>query len=172
MTSKNTPRTPVITADVDAQGTLILTFSDGRELSMHPATLAPSIIEAATLHGLKQKLVDAAAIARNPDTGRSATIADKYDAVKEVFDRITQPNGTWNKIRGDGTGNTSGLLVRAIMQLKNLSREKVEAFLGTKSKEEKAELTKNPKIAAIIVTLRAVNPAIDTDAMLDDLEGL
>lgn len=158
-----------ITADI-VEGKLHLSFSHGEALVLDPSTLSEVIQCDAILHGLKQKLVDAAAIARNTDTGRSATIQDKYDAVKEVFDRITSKDGTWNKVRGgEGTGNGTGILVRALMQLKSKTRAEIEAFLEPLNKDQKSALRQNPKVAAVIVSLQAQNSKIDTDSLLEGL---
>ena len=82
-----------IEATVGDDGTLILEFRHGETLRLRPEMLNPEIQRAALLHGLKQKLVDAAAISRDTATGRAATIVTKYDAVREIFDRITGAGG-------------------------------------------------------------------------------
>ena len=164
-----TKKLPAISADI-VEGSLILTFATGQCLSANPANLSESIRGEAILHGLKQKLVDAAAITRDTSTGRSATAQDKYEAVLEVFTRITSENGTWNKVRGEGGGVSGlGLLVRALMQMSGKSREVIEAQLEPKTKEQKAALRDNPKVAAIMAELRAAGSKIDSDELLDGL---
>lgn len=164
-------RVPVISASVE-RTTLKLSFANGEELTIHASLLSDQIRTDAMMHGLKQKLVDAAAISRNPDTGASATINDKYDAVREIYDRITSPDGTWNKIRGDGSGMAgAGLLVRALVQLSGKTKDAIEQFLATKTKEQKQALMVDPKVAPIIAQLKAVDSKIDTGSMLDDLFG-
>jgi hypothetical protein len=159
----------VTTAGDMLNGGLRLTFSNGLELSLQLADLTSGIMEQATLHGLKQKLVDAAAISRNPETGRSATVDDKYNAVKEVFDRLLA--GQWNKTRGEGTTTAGGLLFRALcVMYTDKPPEAIKAFLDKKTPAEKAALRTNPKIATIIDTLRQPNDDVATDAMLADLE--
>ncbi len=156
---------------------LTLAFSHGETLTVDANSLTPDIQQQAMMHGLKQKLIDAAAIARDPDTGRTATIADKFNAVKEVFDRITLPEGsTWNKARGNGdgttTGNKGGLLARAMMRITSKSRAEITAFLDAKSKDEIAALRKNPRIAEVIAQLQveqANTSGVDSDALLDSL---
>ena len=158
------------TSDGQANG-LILSFSNGQSLTLSAASLTHDIIAEALVHGLKQKLVDAAAIARNPDTGRSATVADKFDAVREVYDRLLL--GQWNKVR-DGNGATGGLLLRALMQHTGKDRADIAIFLASKTDEQRAALRRNPKIAAIIVTLKPepkADTSIDTDAMLGELDA-
>ncbi len=173
MTQANTTKTrnAAIQTTVDGTG-LVLTFSNGKRLSLHLSQLSSVISEAATMHGLKQKLVDAAAISRNTETGRPATIEDKYAAVKEVYDRIVSLDGTWNAIREGGTGNTGGQLLRALCELQPAKpAEEIKTWLATKTDAEKAALRKNAKVAAIIARLQAesADPDIDTDAMLDEM---
>ena len=136
-------------------GSLGLAFANGKNLTIQLRDLSPELLEQAALHGLKQKLVDAAAISRNPDTGRAASIDDKYEAVRTVFDRLL--SGSWNAVREGGSGASGGLLFRALCRMYEgrKTAEDIKEFLEGKSDAEKAALRKNPKIAAIIDTLRA-----------------
>jgi hypothetical protein len=149
---------------------LTLAFSNGETLTISAHDdLNGAIRDMAMMHGLKQKLVDAAAISRNSDTGRSATVDDKYNAVREVYDRLCA--GQWNKSRGEGSATSGGLLFRALCQIyADKTPDAIKAFLDKKSPAEKAALRATPKIAAIIDTLRQPSDDVDTDAMLADLE--
>lgn len=170
MATTNSTRTPTIAADVYGS-TLTLTFSNGGELTVNAATLPSEIRHAAMMHGLKQKLVDAAAIARNTDTGRSATVQDKFDAVSEIVDRFTGPTPTWNKVVGGENAGQANLLVRALMRLHDKPRGFVVTWLESKSKEDKAALRKNHKVVAAIaaIQLESAGDSSATDAMLDEL---
>lgn len=167
-----------IEATVGDDGTLILEFRHGETLRLHPETLNPEIQRAAMLHGLKQKLVDAAAISRDTATGRAATIATKFDAVKEIFDRITGAGGeapSWNKPRAGGAGGQGGLLARAIARYKNVEVSAAKAYLDRLTDAQKQALRVDPRIATIINELRmeSAKPAgIDTDALLGGLDDL
>ena len=163
-----------IEASITDDGTLTLEFRHGERLALHPEALAPEIQRAALLHGLKQKLVDAAAIARDTTTGRAATIQTKYDAVREIFDRITGENPSWNKPRAGGAGGQGGLLARAIARYKNVALEQAKAYLDRLTDAQKQALRVDHRIAAIINELRleSAKPAgIDTDALLSGLGG-
>lgn len=170
MTATNTATKAISTEIVD--GRLIMTFGNGESLSVDPATLSDEIRTAAMLHGLKQKLGDAAAISRNPDTGRSASLDDKIAAVREVFDRITAPDGTWNKVRegGDGSGN-GGLLFRALCNLYAGKRtpEQITAFLASKSEAEKSALRKTGPVATEIERIRPAPRAGNGEDLLAEL---
>ena len=163
-----------IEATVTEDGTLVLAFRHGEVLKLHPESLTPEIQRAAMLHGLKQKLVDAAAISRDTTTGRAATIATKYEAVREIFDRITGETPSWNKPRAGGAGGQGGLLARAIARYKSVTIEQAKAYLDRLTDAQKQALRVDHRIAAIINDLRAesAKPAgIDTDALLGGLDG-
>jgi len=171
--STETKRIPAIVADI--YGTVLtLTFSNGEELRLDAATLPDDIRAQAMMHGLKQKCVDAAAIARNTDTGRSATIQDKFDAIAEIVARLTGPAPTWNKIREGESAGQANLLIRAIMRLQDKPRDVVTAWLDGKDKDQKTALRKNPKVAEMIAQIQRENAGDTsaTDAMLDELGGL
>ena len=167
-------RTPAITAEINMTNVmnpnLSLTFSNGAELCLRASDLTTELAQQAMMHGLKQKLVDAAAISRNPDTGRSATIDDKYNAVREVFDRLM--SGQWNKVRTEGASTKGGLLFRALcMMYADKTPDAIKAFLDKKTPAEKTALRNTAKIAAIIATLKedVADDGIDADSLLDEL---
>ena len=164
-----------IEASITDDGSLLLEFRHGETLKLHPESLTPEIQRAAMLHGLKQKLVDAAAISRDTATGRAATISTKYDAVKEIFDRITGENPSWNRPRAGGAGGQGGLLARAIARYKGVEVAAAKAYLDRLTDAQKQALRVDPRIATIINELRmeSAKPAgIDTDALLGGLDDL
>jgi hypothetical protein len=149
-------------------GKLIVTVAGYPEFVFDPAKLNPEILLHATLHGGKQKLVDSASLPNG------ATIAEKYAAIKETFDRITAPDGTWNK-GGNGDGSQpSGLLFRALCRLyPDKPTDKLKEWLDAQDKQKQAALRKNPKIAAIIETIKAESAkdgGINSDDLLSDLD--
>jgi len=147
---------------------LTMTFSNGKSLSINAAMVSPAIAAYAALHGFKQKLGDAAAMLRNPDTGASATIEDKYEAVLEIYNRLTDPDGTWNKIRGDGTGTAqgTGMLVRALMEMFGKNEDDTRALLEACSDAEVKALRQDARVVALMAKYRKPNPKIDTNAIL------
>ena len=149
---------------------LEVTLAGESTFRLIPAMLTEEVQRYATLHGFKQKLVDAAAISRNPVDGSSATPADKAAAVHDVLARLLA--GEWNKRReGNPTG---GLLLRALAVLyPSKAREQLIEFLAGKTDAEKAALRRNPKVSAIIEELRAADGEaadVDTDEMLAGLD--
>ena len=167
----DTKRNATITAAIDGQA-LTLSFANGETLTLRADALSTDIQQQAMLHGLKQKLVDAAAISRNPETGRAASVEDKFQAVKTVFDRLLA--GQWNATR-EGGGATGGLLLQALcrMYAGRKTADELKAFLADKSDAEKTALRKNPRVAQIIEEIRAETGKatnIDTDGLLGELE--
>lgn len=168
----DTKRKPVIQTAIAGDRLMLEFGNNDHYLTIAVSELSPDMVIQAALHGLKQKLCDAAAISRDPDTGRSATVEDKYRAVRVVFDRISA--GEWNATRagGEGTG-AGGLLFRALRRLyPQRTEQQLVDYLAGKTKAEQAALRLNPKVAAIIDTIKAESAktsSIDTDALLDDL---
>lgn len=171
-------QTPVISSELvtngDLEYQLNLTCSNGQAIKITTEMLSPEIKQQALFHGLKQKLVDAAAISRNPDTGKAASPDDKWAAVIEVFERITAAGGTWNKVREGGAGGSGGLLMRALCRLyASKTQDQIREYLDGKTDAEKTALRKNPKVAEMIETIRAETGKaanVDTDELLSELE--
>lgn len=175
MAKMETPKkVPAITATInEANDALTLDFANGKQIIIRTSHLNSAVIQYATMHGLKQKLVDAAAISCNPDTGRPATIDDKYEAVASVFDRLTA--GQWNKPRESGAAVAGGLLFKALCRMYSTKTpEFIREFLAKKTDVEKAALRKNPRVAEIIEAIKAENAKDDdgsSDELLNELEG-
>lgn len=176
-TTSKTPATIETTINMlaDNIGELVLTFANGETLRLRTNDLAFEIVMQATMHGLKQKLVDAAAISRNPDTGRSATVDDKFAAVKEVYDRLLA--GEWNKRREGGAGSgAGGLLFAALVRLYagRKTDDEIRAFLAGKSDAEQAALRASSRVAPIIQAIkdeRAAKKGLpDADDLLAGLD--
>ena len=168
----DTKRNATISATINGN-TLALMFANGETLAMRGDALNSDVQQYAMMHGLKQKLVDSAAISRNPETGRPATVEDKYQAVKTVYDRLLA--GQWNATREGGGGATGGLLLQALcrMYAGRKTPDELKAFLADKSDAEKTALRKNPRVAQIIDDIRAEQGKaanIDTDELLGELE--
>ena len=160
----------VIETTTSAHG-LSIVVAGGHHLELFLSDLSDDLIRQAALHGLKQKICDAAAISRDPETGRPASARDKYDAMAAVAERLLA--GEWNAKRGDGTGaGAGGLLARALVRFTGKSAGEIREFLAAKTRAEHAALRANPKIATIIDEIRAERGGagdVDTDEMLSEL---
>lgn len=145
-------------------GVLTFDLSDGTAIRLDTAALSTDIIAAALAHGLKQKVIDAAAIPRNTTTGKSATDEEKIAAMKEVAQRLK--DGMWNAPKGEGA-QTGGILATALCEITGQSREEMVAHLAAMSAAEKTALRKLPAIAAKISEIEA-----RTGKQVADVSGL
>ena len=150
---------------------LTFTFGNGDGLTIDAAQLSEQIRTDAMMHGLKQKLGDGAAIPRNTETGRAATIEEKAAAIKAIAARIMA--GEWNAVaRGTGEGS-GGLLFRALMRMYPEKGEvRVRAWLDGKTDAQKTAMRNDPKVATVIAAIRAESGKaanIDTASLLGEL---
>ncbi len=157
--------TKAIETKVDiTDNSLTITTNKG-EIIVTLATLSNDMLNHAALHGLKQKIVDAAA--------GLTTITEKHEAMESVLGRIRE--GEWNK-RGEGSGAPTGLLLKALVRLYPAkSKEALVTYLAGKDKTKQAALRNNPKIAAMIETIKAESAktgGIDSEALLDELDEI
>lgn len=170
-----TTRKSAISSDIFGT-TLTLTFSNGKELAIDVNALTPEIVQQATLHGLKQKLVDAAAITCDKTTGKSATIDDKFNAVQKVWDRL-MGNGcapAWNAPREGVERGAGGVFLRAMMRITGKDRATMQAELEALGKEKVAALKKNSRVVDMIHTIEKEDlkdGADDSDDLLNELTG-
>lgn len=190
MTTSNTnARTPAVAASIALanegtqtpiqHGNLVLTFADQTTAQLSTVDLSREILSQALMHGLKQKLVDAAAIARNVDTGASATVADKKAAVVEVLERLMR--GEWNKTREGGDGGTGrgSILFQALARMQpHRDAGELGEWVKARTDAERGALMKNAKLLPYIQAIQAERAAaaanksgVDSDALLDDLMG-
>lgn len=174
-TSENKQKSVIETeVHTDAPARVVYTFQDGRKLQIDIPALSPEVALQAMAHGLKQKVVDAAAISRDPETGRAASIDQKFRACEEVVSRLLA--GQWNKNREAGEGVASGgLLVRALVKLYEGKRtfEQISQYVAGLSKEQQAALRKDARVAPIIESLRPVKKSeTDAAALLAGLDNM
>jgi len=156
------------TVDSDKQA-VIFDFEHGKQILINVSQLSEEIKTHAMLHGLKQKLGDAAAIARDTLTGKPATIETKFQAMQEVLDRLL--GGEWNKTR-EGGGQEGGMLLQALISLyPQKSSEQLKAFLLPLTNGEKAALRLDPAIAKALLKIQAsrVSKEVDVKGLLSGL---
>lgn len=170
-TANERKNTATITTLVEGDEVIIEAIT-GERVVLSLQELSDEIKGIALMHGLKQKLVDAAAISRNPDTGKSATTEEKMAAIREVAERLK--SGEWNK-RAAGGDSTSegGLLRRALIKLADGRKtpEEIDRWLGGMGKKEQAALRAQPQIRAAIDEIRPQGKGKEGDELLATLLG-
>ena len=146
-------------------GDLRLTFEFpelGKMLVLNVAELNSAILDTARMHGLKQKCVDAAALSRDPTTGKSATAQEKYDAVRGMIERLN--SGTWND-RGAGEGAGGALLAALCAAYPSRNRTDLAEWLKEKTDKEKRALRNSEKLKPFF----KVEPSAAGDSLLGEL---
>lgn len=139
------------------------------------ASLASEITSRAIIHGIVQKVSDAAAL------GKDATPSDKFAAMRAVADRLIA--GNWNKPAGETGAPVQGLIwqaYREVMQSlaakakKTVSDDDLRVKYDAKSRADQLALRTNPEIAKVIERIKSErqtnSTVVDTDALLAELD--
>lgn len=138
-------------------------FRNGETLDIK---LMQSMLAKYAAHGAEQKLGD-----------EIAGVEDLDDAVLAVSDLIDRLNkGEWTVAReANGMAGTS-ILLQAIMAVKGLAKEKVQAYLKDKTQAQKIALRNSPTFADKVKELEAAKAAgkktVDVTAELAELDAL
>ena len=174
-----------------AKAKLITTAIDGNVVSfaiegagtinIDLAALSDEIRNRAMVHGIVQKVSDAAAIPKADlpnDPGEAARV--KLDAMRAVADRLT--DGEWSKRNGEGAGPVAGIIYRAFEEWalaraeaakKALSANQVRLAYDAKDRAGQLALRNVPEIATIIERMKSerggTSPLVDTAALLGEL---
>lgn len=157
--------------DTGPIGSIVLTLAE----------LSADITETGLVHGLVQKISDAAALPKDELTGNAKTDAlTKYNAMLSVANRLLE--GEWSARKGDGSGPVAGIIFRAFAEYvatMAASRKKpvpsddaIRANYDAKSRAEQLALRSVPEIATIIERIkseRGTTTVVDADALLADL---
>ncbi len=162
-------------------------------VTMDTEKLHDDIMQRAAIHGLIQRISDAAAIGRDPETGRSASPAEKLAAMTELVAYYETGTADWKRT-GTGEGSGKSITIEAIARVKSISYEiaadYVERYaktgsyttgpLGSPRKEYfngnttkcLAFLRKSTAVAEAIADIRKSRqgaPVVDADKALDEL---
>ena len=137
-------------------------FSDLAPLEIDVTDLTGEIQRTAMVHGIKQKCVDAAALSRDPMTGRSATAEEKRSAVAGMLERLI--TGAWNDRSAEGS---SALLNALCAAYPDRSRDGLSTWLKTKSDKEKRALKNSAKLKPFL----REEPSGAGDALLEEIAG-
>lgn len=164
--------------------TLTFTVGDVGSFDLPVNGLSDDVRNRATVHGLVQKVSDAAAMPKSETDGKKpeAVAKMKFDAMVAVADRLRE--GEWSKRSGDGSGPVAGVIYRAFEEwvLSNPNNapkskiptpEKIREVYDAKSRAEQLALRNVPEIASIIERIKSErgskSETVDTTALLGEL---
>lgn len=137
-------------------------------LTLDMTKLNQCVLDRASIHGMIQRISDAAAISRNPETGKPATAQEKYDAMARLVNHYESGSAEWRIAGGGGIARSSVLLDAMVQLFPNRTRDDLKVWLAGKSKAERAKLAQSSRVRPIIAAMTPVSG--DADAMLDELD--
>ena len=139
------------------------------------------VLTRAAIHGLKQRISDAAAIPCDTETGKPASPADKFAAMGALVAHYNSGSSEWARraAAGEKAAPNGGKILTAIMNVYQFSsvekaRETVEATAKKRGIEYKAALAlwrASDKIAAELARMAEKASTVDADDLLNELEG-
>lgn len=159
----------VITTEVDGSR-ITFNVQGAGSLELDMEVCSESVLNRATVHGLKQRISDAAALARDTKTGRSATPAEKFAAMQELVLHYMSGTSEWST-RREGAGSQGGILLQALCAMRpDKSADDVRAFLQGISKSDQVRLLNSEKVRPFADVVREkMGQGIDADEMLSGL---
>lgn len=142
-------------------------LEDG-ELVLDLARLHGDISAKALVHGMVQRVADAAAIPRDTKTGKSASPQEKLEAMAELVNHYNSGSGDW-RIGGKREGRS--FLLLALCEFRaDKTREELQEWLKALTDNQKKALENDPRIKPKIDTMRAQGTEqVDTEELLAGL---
>lgn len=130
-------------------------------VKLHP------IAARAMMHGYKQKISDAGAMARDTETGLADNAA-RVEKMRRMAETLA--NGQW-ELERTGGGAGPGVLARAVAEAMGKDLDVVREWLKGKSVAERTALRNDPKILPIVQRMEAEAASdIDTEDLLAGLK--
>lgn len=128
-----------------------------------------SLHRRAEIHGWIQRISDAAAISRNPETGQPATATDKLNAMARLVDHYMTGTSDWSPTRSRAIGSDEVLLARVLAEVyTDRTPERIREYVaGLRAAERAAILAKFKDVADRI--RGEMTADVDADALLKDL---
>jgi hypothetical protein len=163
----------LVTHAFNAQaGTLTFNVLNAGSLTLDLSAISQANRDRAMVHGFVQRIVDAAAISRNTDTGLPASPSEKLAAMERVVAHYASGTEDWNLRKASSERETGALLIAALMELyPNAGREKIAARVKGWSPAERKATALSPKVKAIMDRMQAAAVAnIDAEELLDGID--
>lgn len=138
------------------------------DIKLEISALSESNQERAMIHGMIQRISDAAAIPRDTTTGKSATPQEKFDAMAKLVAHYESGTSEWSRVRESGEGNSGGLLLAALTRLSpTKSKDEIRTWMKSQTRAQLDALRDTDRIKKVIDSIRpAPSISVDTDAML------
>lgn len=155
---------------------IVFKVKDAGETRLDIQKLHAKIAERAMIHGLVQKVSDAAALSRNTETGKSASPQDKLAAMVKVVEHLSSGTEEWNLKRegGGGPSQETQWLVRALTEVyPSKGAEAIGKWVKARSMAERVALMAQDNIRALVDGYKAETAkSVDTEALLSGLDAM
>lgn len=150
----------IITAQpaVNEDGVSVIKFTvlGVGDITLDTGKLHDTVRTRAVVHGLTQRISDAAAIPFNKEENRYATPQEKYEAMRALVEHYHTGTEEWSRTRAAGGSRVDGetaLILRAVAEHQGVPaedmRERVKAIA------EKRETTVRAYLADVLATAQA-----------------
>lgn len=142
------------------------------ELILATSALSNEVRRQAMIHGLVQRISDAAALSRDAKTGKSASPEEKFKAMKVLVDHYASGTVSWNLAGGErGPSDEVRLLIEALLEVyPKKSKDELSVWTRKRSKEELAALMGQENLKAIMDRKRGERASgVDAEALLGEL---
>lgn len=131
--------------------TVTLKFPGVGDLAVDLKRCAAQVRDYSALYGMMVRLTRATAISRDPKTGKSATLREKFDSAKALSDHYMSGAIQWElRARSE---RPDSLLAQAIAQWSGKDLEGIIAKLNEMSRSDRTKLQTHPEIAPIYAKL-------------------
>lgn len=169
----------VVTTTFDHDGDRIIFKVIGAgELVFHRKRASIECRHVAELFGWKQRIVDAAAVSRDPQTGQPATAATKFARMKELVEHYETGTTTWER-KAAAPGLDSGLVILAMTRVLERDPAGIEDILGktmTKRGVDRAGALRvwaqSAQVAEMMTAIQNERgQRASADDLLDEMEG-
>lgn len=169
MTQAKAKSNSVITHEIlrNEEGALSIKFNvlGAGDTILELSRVAQSNKDRALIHGFVQRISDAAALSRNPQTGLPASPTDKLNAMAELVDHYMSGTEEWSRKRTGGGAAEGGLLLEALVRMyPTKTRDSLNAWLKQRTPAERSGLQNEARVKATMDEIRAERAPKNVDA--------
>lgn len=134
-------------------GIITVTFEGGEAASINVDSLEATMKRRASIHGVKQKLVDSYAGAKKAVEDGEYESAEEFakEQVARIIEQLSK--GEWTSKR-EGGGPRVTLMAQAVSQVLGITVEQATEKLTAMDDDTKKTVSKSPKVALALARLR------------------
>lgn len=142
------------------------------QLELELAKLSAEVRESAMVHGLLQRIGDAAALSRDTKSGKSASPEEKFKAMQALVEHYNSGATSWTLSGGARRPSDEvRLLIEALCEAyPGKPESELRAWVGKRSKGDIAALSQEARLKAIIDRKREERAkGVDVGGLLSEL---